>query len=257
MKIGITERGDAGLDYTWVTKLNKMDGVILITKNLSDKFIQTVTDCYKSYPNIIVHAGCTGWGHTAFEPNVPNYKTQLNQLKKLADAGFPTNHIVLRIDPIFPTPNGLKRLQEVLQYFDTINASLSQPIARIRISIYDEYKHVKERLHNAGYHTAYPGTQFTASPADQDAVADIIRQSGHRCEICAETYLASNHSDIFTQTGCVGETDLTIFGLPIPDNAHINGQNRHGCHCLTCKTELLSNKFRCPHQCIYCYWRDK
>lgn len=60
MKIGITERGDAGLDYTWVTKLNKMDGVILITKNLSDKFIQTVTDCYKSYPNIIVHAGCTG-----------------------------------------------------------------------------------------------------------------------------------------------------------------------------------------------------
>lgn len=257
MKIGITERGDAGLDYTWVAKLHQMDGVILITKNLSDKFIQTVTDCYKSYPNIIVHAGCTGWGHTAFEPNVPDYKTQLNQLKKLADAGFPTSHIVLRIDPIFPTPNGLKRLQEVLQYFDTINVSLSQPITRIRVSIYDEYKHVKERLRNAGFHTAYPGTQFTASTADQDAVADIIRKSGHRCEICAETYLASNHRDIFTQTGCVGETDLTIFGLPMPDNAHINGQNRHGCHCLTSKTELLSNQFRCPHQCIYCYWRDK
>lgn len=60
MKIGITERGDAGLDYTWATKLNQMDGVILITKNLSDKFIQTVKDCYDSYPNIIVHAGCTG-----------------------------------------------------------------------------------------------------------------------------------------------------------------------------------------------------
>ena len=57
MKIGITERGDAGLDYAWVAKLNQMDGVILITKNLSDKFVQTVTDCYKSYPNIIVHAG--------------------------------------------------------------------------------------------------------------------------------------------------------------------------------------------------------
>ena len=67
---------------------------------------------------LIVHATCTGWGNTDLEPNVHDYKWQLAQLKKLIGAGFPTNHCVLRIDPIFPTNNGLKRVIEVLQEFE-------------------------------------------------------------------------------------------------------------------------------------------
>ncbi len=69
MKIGITERGDASIDYNWVNKLNTVDGAIIITKNLTDKFIDTILE-------------------------------QLNQLKKLVDLGFNPNHIVLRVDPI-------------------------------------------------------------------------------------------------------------------------------------------------------------
>ena len=103
MKIGITERGDASIDYQWVEKLPSVDGTILITKNLTDRFIDTVIKCYGNGDKLIVHATCTGWGRTDFEPNVPDYKTQLHQLKKLIKKGFPADHCVLRIDPIFPT----------------------------------------------------------------------------------------------------------------------------------------------------------
>lgn len=40
MKIGVTERGDPSIDFTWTKKLDKMDGCILITKNLTDKVIE-------------------------------------------------------------------------------------------------------------------------------------------------------------------------------------------------------------------------
>ena len=36
--IGITERGDAAIDYSWIRKLDSVDGAILITKNVSQMF---------------------------------------------------------------------------------------------------------------------------------------------------------------------------------------------------------------------------
>lgn len=47
MKIGITERGDASIDYQWKGKLPSVDGAILITKNLTDQFIDTVIFSFK------------------------------------------------------------------------------------------------------------------------------------------------------------------------------------------------------------------
>ena len=129
MKIGITERGDASIDYSWVDKLNNVDGAIIITKNLNEKLQTKILEASKP---IIVHCTCTGWGGSYLEPNVPNYKEQLNNLKSLIDKGFLKSHCVLRIDPIIPTTEGIERVKNVLEYakdlylFDTI---------RIRISI--------------------------------------------------------------------------------------------------------------------------
>lgn len=47
MKIGITEYGDAGVDFRWENKLKEIDGVILITKNLNDTFIKKVPDDFE------------------------------------------------------------------------------------------------------------------------------------------------------------------------------------------------------------------
>ena len=40
LKIGITEAGDPAFDYSWVEKMDDMDMAILITKNITDKFIE-------------------------------------------------------------------------------------------------------------------------------------------------------------------------------------------------------------------------
>lgn len=265
MKIGITERGDASIDYQWKGKLPSVDGAILITKNLTDQFIDTVIKCYENGDKLIVHATCTGWGRTDFEPNVPDYKTQLHQLKKLIKKGFPADHCVLRIDPIFPTLSGLNRVMEVIHEFQKQKTG----IKRIRISVYDEYHHVKERLKAAGYRPCY-GENFHASPKQMESVANALRQFSYctyshhgqvtmrnQFETCAEDLLVKRYPHSFKQVGCVSNKDIELMGLEPVLNKEENGQQRTGCHCLTCKTELLTNKYRCPNQCIYCYWNDK
>ena len=198
MRIGITERGDASIDYTWMSKVSSMDGTILITKKLTDKFIQTVVNLHSNGTRLIVHATCTGWGSTAFEPNVHEYKWQLAQLKKLIDAGFPASHCVLRIDPIFPTENGLRRVREVLQEFKRLDTD----VKRIRISVYDEYRHVKERLKAKGYQPYY-GDRFYANSQQMLSVANTLSLFPYRLEVCAENILAQNFPQTFEQTGCV------------------------------------------------------
>lgn len=250
MKIGITERGDAGIDLSWFQKLNTVDGVVLITKRITNAFINKVLEAHNNGHKIIVHCTCTGWGQSAFEPNVPDYKSQLNQLKSLIDAGFPEKQCVLRIDPIFPTEPGIKRVTDVIDYFESLNTG----VTRYRISIYDEYNHVKDRLRKAGYNTCYDG--FYASKQQMSTVAAALTKYPHTFETCAEDFLASNFPNTFKCQGCISKTDADILGLKLPNNLSENGQQRTGCHCLTCKTELLTNKHRCPNQCIYCYWRD-
>ena len=69
MKFGITEAGDAGLDFSWADKL--LDGNIIITKHLTTKNTQLLKLLIENQDKIILHATCTGFGGTKMEPNVP------------------------------------------------------------------------------------------------------------------------------------------------------------------------------------------
>lgn len=250
MKIGITERGDASLDYAWYDKLtnHEVDGCILITKNITDKFIERVLMASVICP-IIVHGTCTGWGGTTVEPRVLPYKEQLEKMHYLVEEGFPTENCVLRIDPIFPTTNGLKRVCDVIDYAYEINVL---PAARVRVSVLDEYRHIKERFRKAGFEPLY-GDKFCAKWKMFDNVRTTLRRYNLWFETCAELQLIGGQ---FIQVGCVSVKDLEIMGLPIPDSYGINGQNRNGCRCLTMKTELLESRKRCANGCLYCYWKD-
>ena len=248
MRIGITEQGDSSIDYSWVDKLNFVDGAIIITKNLTDKFIDTFIEQSKSH-KLILHCTCTGWGHSTFEPNIPTYKEQLSQLKKLTQKGFNPKYIVLRIDPIIPTKAGLQRVEHVLSLFKELDLD----ITRIRISIYDEYPHVKERLINMGYSPCY--SNFQANETQLKSVIDVLSKFNYKYEVCAEGQLYKLKPEIFSTNGCVSYKDLKLFNIEA-NNLRINNQNRLGCCCLSCKTELLENKKRCPYKCTYCYWQD-
>lgn len=251
MKIGITEYGDAGLDFRWENKLSSVDGAVLITKNMNQTFMNKVL-AHKEVP-IIIHCTCTGWGGTILELCVPDYKTQLDNLRKLIDAGFPAERVVLRIDPIFPAKEGMEHVHDMLLYFRSLG--LPEDKIRYRMSIVDEYNHVKERYYRLGIRPLYPG--FQASLAQRDMVAKELMKYPYRFGTCAEDYLAKNYPDTFYVSGCISQEDLNLMGISADESMYENPQRRTGCHCLSCKTELLDPRKKCGHECAYCFWKDK
>lgn len=258
MKIGITERGDASINTIWyprlITQNNEFDGVILITKHITVDFIDRVMRLHKADRKLIIHATCTGWGKSVIEPNVPDFKTQLEMLNMLVSMGFPLKQCVLRIDPIIPTDQGLQVVKSVIDYAEK-SGILTE--ARIRVSVLDEYRHVKERLRALGYKSFYPDNQFQASEKQMKAIAELLASTGYQFHTCAENKLAKYAPEgVFIQSGCISKFDLDILGIPVPDDLKENPQNRYGCHCLSCKTELLMGKGQCPHKCVYCYWKE-
>ena len=249
-KIGITERGDASIDYSWTGKLEDVDGAILITKHVTDKFIDMVMASYEHYKNIIVHATCTGWGGTVMEPNVPDYRVQLSQLAKLIYRGFPKKNCVLRIDPIIPNSEGIWYRANLVIEGALCKGLLTYPKMRVRVSVLDEYKHVKKRFADAGIESPiYPG--FQASSDQFGHVKSLLESYGVTFYTCAEPLLNGRN---IVHEGCVSQTDLDIFGIK-DAAASVNPQNRNGCLCLDFKKELLGRRGQCPHGCLYCYWK--
>lgn len=242
MKIGITERGDAGIDLSWEKKIDQVDGVILITKNITKEFRNAAIN---SKEKAIVHATCTGYGGTVLEPNVPEYQEQIKAIKQLVKEGFPIEQIVLRVDPIIPTVEGLKIAAKVIN-----RAREEVPgISRVRFSLIDMYPHVRERFQTQNVLLPY-GDGFYPRKEDLQRTNKWLHKQKEmhpiHFEACAENVDAE-------QIGCVSIRDLQILGLEMQQE--IRGYQRKGCLCLRCKTELLTEKRQCPHQCLYCYWK--
>lgn len=236
IKVGITECGDAGLDFSWVDKL--LDANIIITKNLNDTIIQHLLN---NKNKIILHITCTGFGGTKIEPNVPNVNFIHSQTLKLIENGFPVKQIVLRVDPIIPLKIVLEqRVKKVLDLFKDTR------IKRVRYSFLDMYPHVKERFINAGI--SLPYTSFCCPAYMKEDALNLLKQyeDVYEFEACAEY---TPH-----QLGCISQKDFDILG--VQGEATPAGFQRKGCMCIAGKVELLNSKKRCPHGCLYCYWKD-
>lgn len=253
--IGITEMNDAGISFKWLDKLAKpgFKGAVLITKHITDKFIEHVTALEKP---AMVHATCTGYGSTVLEPNVPHPDQQLAMLKKLIDAGFPAERCILRIDPIFPSIKGLEKAKYVLDTFTAIDTG----IRRIKISIVDEYYHVRQRYAEREWPCLYTNNadKKYANNEQTQMVSDLLQQYDYQFESCAEDKLASITPNVIVK-GCISHTDIKTMGLTAPEDLTINPQKRQGCHCLSCKRQLfpITDRKPCPHGCVYCFWQDK
>lgn len=274
-RIGVTERGDAACDLSWYEKCLEsvrtgyLKGAVIITKRATDEVMERMSKLHAQGFPVILHATTTGWGGTPLEPGVWDYRTNLENLADWTrHGGFPANRATLRIDPVFPTEKGVERACDVIRYAHGLG--LPQNGCRLRMSILDEYTHVKNRFLAAGYAPVY-GTSFYP-PRDMAGYAarEICRcmdglqsETPNRAlppiETCAEDLLRSLPVDWrnwFVPMGCVSEKDLETMGLPIPESRRENPQGRKGCHCLCGKTELLTKRHPCPHKCMYCYWRD-
>lgn len=264
--IGVTERGDAGIDFSWAERINdpQWAGAILITKRMSPQFNQLVMACRKP---VIIHCTCTGNGGTWVEPNVPPFQEQLDNLADLIKMGFPSSRTVLRIDPIIPTPEFLGNSERMIQYVLEKNI----PVGRVRFSLLDQYVHVTRRLQEQGRPPFYPdinGTrQFNPTYAMKHAALSILLKYPFTYATCAEDWAPAMAKTITARMpvgtprgkcvirGCVSTEDIALLGIPTPPAMQENPQNRTGCHCLSIKGELLTNRTPCPNKCVYCYWR--
>ena len=273
MIFGITEAGDASRDYSWTEKVNDTDMSVIITKHITDEFIEKVL-LFKN--KVVIHATCTGYGGTVLEPNVPDYKVQLDAVKKLIKSGFPASQIVVRIDPIIPTAKGLKNIEKIVSY-------IYNDVKRFRVSVIDNYKHVQQRFSEDGLPVLFGGN-FSASDKEFAMVDNVLLNVGMvydvTFECCAEPKLKNAE-----KTGCISQKDLSLFGLTA--DTEENKGNRYGCLCLKGKKELLRKtgygmcmKFKipdgvgscggkknckdcdrhrvygCENQCLYCYWKS-
>lgn len=253
MKIGITEAGDPSVNYEWTKKTNEMNGIILITKNLTDKFIEEIL---KIKDKTILHCSCTGYGGTIVEPKLPTYQVQIKQLHKLISYGFKVEHVVLRIDPIIPSKKGLELVEHVLKYTkETI-----PEIKRVRISIMDLYPHVFKRFQEKGISSYLPYQNKTLSDLDFEKIDEFLNYLkityNIEIEACAEPKLKN-----VNQIGCVSKMDLNILNIKIEDEYPLKGQ-RKTCLCIAPKQELLTFKYNKTgynhcYGCLYCYWRTE
>lgn len=237
MKIGITERGDAAVHFEeWLPKLNQVDGAILITKN-PGYLLKHWNDF--DHKKCIIHCTVTGWGGTWLEPHVPTPGNALWAYWKITERADHLAQIVLRIDPIIPTKAGIKKARRVF---------LAQRSLRVRTSIMDFYPHVQKRL--ANWRSFQELLQLQGGDIHlpvqirKDILSKIFGEA--RIEICGEPGLPC--------TGCVSSFDLAALNLTAPKRVGKSKQ-REACTCLSVKTELLSNRRRCKHECAYCYWR--
>lgn len=240
-RIGITESGEIAFNLEAFNRL--YDGNIIITKRLTSPLIEKLIE-HKD--KIILHLTVTGFGGTRIEPFVPKAEETLSKVKQLIEGGFPTEQIVLRVDPIVPTERGLNTATSVLRLFGGLG------IKRVRISFLDNYKHVKERFKEEGIGELYNG-DFHAPLEERlrclTAIKHCIEECGYETvETCGEPGIES--------TSCLSQKDIDILGLNDKITLEGSADQRKSCGCPANKSELLRVKpHRCENSCLYCYWR--
>lgn len=234
--IGITEQGDAGMDFSWVDKLYPKLNII-ISKNLNDKLIKHLCE---SKSKIIFHLTCTGYGGTKLEPNTRNVFYTHKQSIKLKDGGFPTKQMVLRLDPVIPTPKGIAQAKFVLESF------CASGIKRVRFGFLKMYDHVKEKfIQNK---LPLPYDTLEAPVAMQREFAKLIQEykGVYEFESCAEINSYS--------IGCISQKDTNIMGLKDFQMSATVCKQRENCKCAGNKMQLLNNPKQCQLKCLYCFW---
>lgn len=236
--IGITERGDAALNYQSLN-FDTVDGVILITKypGMLEHFLSV----FKPKIPFVVHCTITGMGHTLMEPNAQAIEFSGKSFKSMQDK-YGKERVVLRVDPIIPTEKGLATAKRAL--------SLYTAGTRLRISFLDAYPHVRNRfVQKLKRDLPWSGIHQTLE-IRQDLLSRISNFVGSKdIEVCGEPDMLC--------TGCVSKRDLQAMGLNIEqDLLHRRAVNsRKTCTCVGLKQELLPFSSPCLHGCLYCYWR--
>lgn len=248
-RVGITEASEVAFNLECFDNLYEAN--IIISKRLTDELINKLVE---NKDKIIFHCCVTGFAGSKIEPFTPLITTTLSHTKELIEKGFPTSHIVLRIDPIIPTVKGIGTAITVLSTFSNLG------ITRVRLSFLDMYKHVQSRFKNEGldipdiYKNEDGTVNFHVSLEERKEklkqIEDFAKGIGFTSvEVCGEPGIES--------VSCLSQRDIDILGLTDKITLIGNKGQRGSCGCPANKTELLKvgKPHRCENSCLYCFWK--
>jgi hypothetical protein len=235
-KIGITERGDAALDTSWISWVRRELPAILISKD-PGKLLSVIKEEDLPLERVIIHATITGFGGGVLEPNTPNWREAFVGYKDLVNL-LGVGRVILRIDPVIPTDIGLERALTVLE-------EKEPGVGRVRVSFLDGYNHVRRRFEEKELPLPWEGIHAPIEMR-REALAIIEAVAQQEVEVCGEPGMKC--------TGCISSKDLDI--LKVSYEGNDTSHQRKACACLAMKHELLSKRNPCGHGCLYCYWKD-
>lgn len=238
-EIGITETGEISFNLEAFDNLKKAN--IIITKRLTEELIEKLIE-HKD--KCILHLTITGMGGSKLEPFVPDINTMKEKFDILIQKGFPIRQVVLRIDPIIPTPKGVQTALKVIKLFR------DSGITRIRWSSLDMYEHVIERFKELSIPIPY--STFHANKVKINGLYSIL------ASICYvnDIELESCGEPGFDPTPCISQKDLKILGIENEIELIGNANQRKSCKCPENKVQLIKQKpSRCKNSCAYCFWK--
>lgn len=248
MIVGITETYDPCYVKDFESMLTQPVNIV-ITKELTDELIDI---CVRNKNKVILHHTVTGHGGTIVEPNVKSVEHEFNQFKKLIDLGF--YNYVLRVDPFIPYTSDLlmKSFTVLDMWHDFMKENFPKLKLRTRISVIDSYPHVIKRFEECGIKA---WERFKAPLEVFGKISEMLVPYTDTLsfEACAESDFSHNAVHI---RGCASQLDLAWLGYTSDDAEEPEKKQRSTCNCIAKKQILKVKPGRCPHQCVYCYWKN-
>ena len=225
-----------GLDFSWIQKLNDVDFAVVVSKSANVEFEDAL---FENREKVLYHATCTGLGGTKFEPFAPTSTEKLLHLRRLIYRGFPTNHIVLRIEPVFPIGwisilNSEFKIEYKQKLKNILAVAKELGITRVKYSYFSPYDYALSRLQQIS-------PLFNLPPAWMPLYENELQLDKLVEDISFETettMTAPRHQKLPE----ISEKDFAVMNVQFAPFS---------------KLELLQNEngFNCNFNCEYCYWR--
>ena len=175
------------------------------------------------------------------EPGSPSFTDSMAMFDE-AVRMLGKDRVVLRIDPIIPTPDGIVRAKTVHDFLTGVKCTARpEHGTKSEDQLHGQLPARQGTVQGGGASGGQPGYDFHAPLAERLKIAEYFVGA----EICGEPGMKC--------TGCISELDLRILGIEA--TPAMLGVQRPNCKCLAGKRELLKHRGQCASRCLYCYWK--
>lgn len=214
--------------------------VVVYTKNLTDEIKGLLL---KHRAQTVLHLTITGWGGTMLEPGVPFPDTQIEAMHRLIHAGYPSERITVRLDPIIPNFDGVETAKNVLSKLPT-----TIPVISSILQMYDRHAKLFNMfgIDKNQYSVKSGKSTFISKDQATKIYSYINPARWHKVSVCGHPYEIQGA----IHDGCINKKTLELLSLPLVETLT---RQRPGCKCIGRKHQLLNYQHTCTHGCLYCY----